>query len=122
MPKTGSPSTHVAVSRHNLTYSKVDALYACCNLFYKENGDGASTVSCPKANLLRCAWYSFQDTATLTFLQAQDEAALQRHQVGARLPARARASSSSEAGPVHSIECHGHFSHLTSPRRWNEVV
>ncbi|KAK4636120.1 Cx9C motif-containing protein 4, mitochondrial [Fulvia fulva] len=32
---------------------QVDALYACCNLFYKENGDGASTVSCPKANLLR---------------------------------------------------------------------
>ncbi|KAF2494168.1 DUF1903-domain-containing protein [Lophium mytilinum] len=33
--------------------SQVDALYECCNEFYKENGDSASTVSCPKASLLR---------------------------------------------------------------------
>ncbi|EME49552.1 hypothetical protein DOTSEDRAFT_68361 [Dothistroma septosporum NZE10] len=33
--------------------AQIDALYACCNLFYKANGDDASTVSCPKANLLR---------------------------------------------------------------------
>lgn len=32
---------------------EVDALYECCNAFYKENGDEASTVSCPKASLLR---------------------------------------------------------------------
>ncbi|KAK3334783.1 DUF1903-domain-containing protein [Neurospora tetraspora] len=31
----------------------VDALYECCNAFYEKNGDSASTVSCPKANLLR---------------------------------------------------------------------
>jgi len=33
--------------------SQIDALYECCNLFYQKNGDEASTVSCPKANLLR---------------------------------------------------------------------
>jgi hypothetical protein len=33
--------------------SQIDALYECCNLFYQRNGDEASTVSCPKANLLR---------------------------------------------------------------------
>ena len=32
---------------------QIDALYECCNLFYQKNGDEASTVSCPKANLLR---------------------------------------------------------------------
>ncbi|KAF2198273.1 DUF1903-domain-containing protein [Delitschia confertaspora ATCC 74209] len=32
---------------------EVDALYECCNAFYKEEGDAASTVSCPKASLLR---------------------------------------------------------------------
>ncbi|KAK4507702.1 hypothetical protein PRZ48_001437 [Zasmidium cellare] len=32
---------------------QIDALYECCNLFYSKNGDDASTVSCPKANLLR---------------------------------------------------------------------
>jgi hypothetical protein len=32
---------------------QIDALYECCNLFYQKNGDDASTVSCPKANLLR---------------------------------------------------------------------
>ncbi|KAK4894034.1 Cx9C motif-containing protein 4, mitochondrial [Elasticomyces elasticus] len=32
---------------------QIDALYECCNLFYQRNGDEASTVSCPKANLLR---------------------------------------------------------------------
>lgn len=31
----------------------VDALYECCQAFYEKNGDGATTVSCPKANLLR---------------------------------------------------------------------
>ncbi|KAI1872442.1 hypothetical protein JX265_005322 [Neoarthrinium moseri] len=31
----------------------VYALYDCCDAFYKRNGDDATTVSCPKANLLR---------------------------------------------------------------------
>ena len=33
--------------------AQVDALYECCNLFYERQGDGASTVSCPKASLLK---------------------------------------------------------------------
>ncbi|KAF4300709.1 tRNA-dihydrouridine synthase [Botryosphaeria dothidea] len=32
---------------------QIDALYECCNAFYQRNGDDASCVSCPKANLLR---------------------------------------------------------------------
>ncbi|CAD0113357.1 unnamed protein product, partial [Aureobasidium uvarum] len=32
---------------------QIDALYECCNAFYEKNGDSASTVSCPKAGLLR---------------------------------------------------------------------
>ncbi|KAF2738986.1 DUF1903-domain-containing protein [Polyplosphaeria fusca] len=32
---------------------EVDALYECCNAFYGEKGDDASTVSCPKPSLLR---------------------------------------------------------------------
>ncbi|KAF1838080.1 DUF1903-domain-containing protein [Decorospora gaudefroyi] len=32
---------------------EVDALYECCNAFYKENGQEASTVSCPKYSLLK---------------------------------------------------------------------
>ena len=33
--------------------SKVDALYECCNAFYRERGDDARCVSCPKPDLLR---------------------------------------------------------------------
>ncbi|KAF2405090.1 DUF1903-domain-containing protein [Trichodelitschia bisporula] len=33
--------------------AEVDALYECCNAFYERSGDGARTVSCPKASLLR---------------------------------------------------------------------
>jgi len=33
--------------------AQVDALYECCNAFYDEKGDGAKSVSCPKASLLR---------------------------------------------------------------------
>lgn len=33
--------------------AQVDALYECCNAFYQARGDTASTVSCPKASLLR---------------------------------------------------------------------
>jgi len=32
---------------------QVKALYECCNAFYEKYGDHASTVSCPKASLLR---------------------------------------------------------------------
>jgi len=31
----------------------VEALYECCNAFYQDKGDNASTTSCPKAGLLR---------------------------------------------------------------------
>ncbi|KAH7026355.1 uncharacterized protein B0I36DRAFT_248466, partial [Microdochium trichocladiopsis] len=31
----------------------IDALYDCCEAFYKKNGDEARTVSCPKPSLLR---------------------------------------------------------------------
>ncbi|KAH8697332.1 hypothetical protein BGW36DRAFT_378464 [Talaromyces proteolyticus] len=33
--------------------AQIDALYECCNAFYKEHGDDAKTASCPKASLLR---------------------------------------------------------------------
>jgi hypothetical protein len=39
--------------------SKVDALYECCNAFYKAEGENASTVSCPKANLLRHVYWLY---------------------------------------------------------------
>ncbi|KAF1937202.1 DUF1903-domain-containing protein [Clathrospora elynae] len=32
---------------------EVDALYECCNAFYKDKGEHASTVSCPKYSLLK---------------------------------------------------------------------
>lgn len=31
---------------------QIDALYECCNAFYKKNGKDASCVSCPKPDLL----------------------------------------------------------------------
>ncbi|KAI6087057.1 DUF1903-domain-containing protein [Hypoxylon rubiginosum] len=31
----------------------IDALYDCCDAFYRKHGDNATTVSCPKASLLR---------------------------------------------------------------------
>lgn len=43
----GSDSSLLVLTR------QIDALYACCNLFYQKEGDDASTVSCPKASLLR---------------------------------------------------------------------
>ncbi len=33
--------------------AEIDALYECCNQFYKQNGDDAKSVCCPKASLLR---------------------------------------------------------------------
>jgi hypothetical protein len=47
--KIGYSSTHT----YNANNSKVDALYECCNAFYKEKGDEARCVSCPKPDLLR---------------------------------------------------------------------
>jgi hypothetical protein len=52
MPETGA-NLYASMSSENLTLTKIDALYECCNAFYKNNGDGASTVSCPKPDLLR---------------------------------------------------------------------
>lgn len=31
----------------------IDALYECCDAFYKKHGDNATSASCPKASLLR---------------------------------------------------------------------
>ena len=42
----------------------VDALYECCGAFYKKNGDDATTVSCPKADLLRLMMKQRQDEAS----------------------------------------------------------
>ncbi|KAI5250435.1 hypothetical protein E4T47_01363 [Aureobasidium subglaciale] len=39
--------------KQSADHAKIDALYDCCNAFYEKNGDNASTVSCPKAGLLR---------------------------------------------------------------------
>jgi Mature-T-Cell Proliferation I type len=33
--------------------AQVDALYECCNAFYKAQGENAKSISCPKASLLR---------------------------------------------------------------------
>jgi len=45
------------LQKHNYQQKKcenlVDALYECCNAFYKGNGKEAQTVSCPKYNLLQ---------------------------------------------------------------------
>ena len=32
---------------------EIDALYACCVIFYEKKGDQAQTMSCPKVTLLR---------------------------------------------------------------------
>ncbi|KAI0111541.1 DUF1903-domain-containing protein [Daldinia grandis] len=39
----------------------IDALYECCDAFYKKHGDGATSPSCPKANLLRLKMKQRQD-------------------------------------------------------------
>jgi hypothetical protein len=31
----------------------IDALYDCCQAFYDRNGEGASSASCPKPDLLK---------------------------------------------------------------------
>jgi len=45
--------TDLPVNLLTLVTSQIDALYECCNAFYQRQGDDASTVSCPKASLLR---------------------------------------------------------------------
>ena len=46
---------HLTCTRQamRLTCRKVDALYECCNAFYKEQGEEATTTSCPKYSLLK---------------------------------------------------------------------
>ncbi|TLD20606.1 hypothetical protein PspLS_08395, partial [Pyricularia sp. CBS 133598] len=41
----------------------IDALYDCCKAFYERKGDDASTVSCPKPDLLRLKIQQRQDAA-----------------------------------------------------------
>ncbi|TLS26103.1 hypothetical protein PpBr36_05230, partial [Pyricularia pennisetigena] len=41
----------------------IDALYDCCKAFYEKNGDDASTVSCPKPDLLRLKLKQRQEAA-----------------------------------------------------------
>ena len=55
MSEAGEYLPHAVASGRitSLTRAQIDALYQCCNLFYQRNGDEASVVSCPKANLLR---------------------------------------------------------------------
>jgi len=52
MPEAGSLNS-VHELKNTADRTKIDALYECCNAFYEKNGDSASTVSCPKAGLLR---------------------------------------------------------------------
>lgn len=53
MPERGIAVPFNSVQSFSNDTEKVDALYECCNAFYKSKGDDASTVSCPKASLLR---------------------------------------------------------------------
>ncbi|KAI0846928.1 DUF1903-domain-containing protein [Daldinia vernicosa] len=39
----------------------IDALYECCDAFYKKHGDNATSPSCPKPNLLRLKMKQRQD-------------------------------------------------------------
>lgn len=32
---------------------RIDSLYKCCKIFYERQGDGATTASCPKSDLLK---------------------------------------------------------------------
>ncbi|TLD13881.1 uncharacterized protein PgNI_03141 [Pyricularia grisea] len=41
----------------------IDALYDCCRAFYEKKGDDASTVTCPKPDLLRLKIKQRQDAA-----------------------------------------------------------
>ncbi|KAI1209470.1 DUF1903-domain-containing protein [Annulohypoxylon truncatum] len=39
----------------------IDALYECCDAFYRKHGDNATSASCPKASLLRLKLKQRQD-------------------------------------------------------------
>ncbi|KAI1094182.1 DUF1903-domain-containing protein [Rostrohypoxylon terebratum] len=39
----------------------IDALYECCDAFYRRHGDNATSASCPKASLLRLKLKQRQD-------------------------------------------------------------
>lgn len=39
--------------KEEMCQSQIDALYECCNVFYKRQGEDAKTVSCPKVALLK---------------------------------------------------------------------
>ncbi|KLU89297.1 hypothetical protein MAPG_08271 [Magnaporthiopsis poae ATCC 64411] len=41
----------------------IDALYECCKAFYDKHGEGASSVSCPKPDLLRLKLKQRQEEA-----------------------------------------------------------
>ncbi|KAI0905545.1 DUF1903-domain-containing protein [Ustulina deusta] len=45
------------LGKHSFNQAKcehlIDALYECCDAFYKKYGDTATTASCPKPSLLR---------------------------------------------------------------------
>lgn len=56
-------------------HSKIDALYACCNAFYQDKGEDASTVSCPKYSLLTYVFHFSLHHVILTAPQHKDEAA-----------------------------------------------
>jgi len=43
----------IHAGNNDIDPTQIDALYECCNAFYEKNGDSASTLSCPKAGLLR---------------------------------------------------------------------
>lgn len=39
--------------KHKTDHEQVDALYECCEAFYKNRGEDGKTVSCPKPSMLR---------------------------------------------------------------------
>ncbi|KAL7628250.1 Cx9C motif-containing protein 4, mitochondrial [Parahypoxylon ruwenzoriense] len=51
------PSSRNCLGRNGYNEAKcshfIDALYECCDAFYRKYGDSATSASCPKASLLR---------------------------------------------------------------------
>ncbi|KAK8873175.1 DUF1903-domain-containing protein [Apiospora arundinis] len=56
------------LTKNNYNESKcqglVDALYECCDAFYRKKGDNATSASCPKADLLRLKMKQRQEGTT----------------------------------------------------------
>ncbi|KAK6843212.1 hypothetical protein PG990_004865 [Apiospora arundinis] len=56
------------LTKNNYNESKcqglVDALYECCDAFYRKKGDDATSASCPKADLLRLKMKQRQEGTT----------------------------------------------------------